>query len=72
MKQIGIILVITGLVFNFIETAYFGFNSEAMSRPEEICDVISQMIFNSGVVLFVLGMFKKTEIEVSINKSEDE
>lgn len=61
-RNIGIILILLALTFNFIETAYFGFNAKAMSHPEEICDTICKMLANAGLVFlgldFLFGKHK--------------
>ena len=38
-------------IFNILETAYFGWNMTAMSRQEEICDIVSVFGFTLGLVL---------------------
>ena len=54
LSKLGIGLVLIGLLFNIIETAYFGFNKTAMSRPEEVCDVISKLLIEPGLILLVI------------------
>lgn len=61
-KEGGTILIYS-LIFNVLETAYFGWNMEAMSRQEEICDVISTFGFLTGFVLcwIHLAYYKKNK-----------
>ena len=59
--KIGTYLVLLSLVFNIIETAYFGFNARPMSRPEEICDTVSQLMFNFGFTWMVINFLYKKD-----------
>ena len=44
-------LSLLGVVFLFIETAYFGFNWTAQSHAERVCDIVG-----AGCVVLGVGM----------------
>lgn len=46
-----------GIVFNFLETWYFGWNLKAMSPLESQCDTLAVVIVLAGVIG---GLFSKT------------
>lgn len=56
----GIKILFIAIIFNILETIYFGFNDSPMSRAEEICDVISQLLFNTGVILLLVAFVSKS------------
>jgi hypothetical protein len=63
LSTIGTYLVIIGFIFNFIETAFFGFNVTAMSRNETICDSISLLLIQAGFGLVFLSVLLKNLTE---------
>ena len=74
ISKIGICMVLISLSFNFIETAFFGFNMKPMSHPEEICDTICKLLLNSGIILTVLGAILKESVyskTTTVNSSTD-
>lgn len=71
MKKFAIILIIASLVFNVTETAYFGFNMKAMSRAEEVCDVICSLLFNVGFGILIVWAISKHSITVSVKEKEE-
>ena len=54
--KLGLILIMVGFVFNFIETGYFGWNYYPSCPAEMICDYIAGMFIIGGVVLFAWMM----------------
>lgn len=46
--------IIAGLVFWFLETAYFGFNSTPSCNAERICDRIAVSLVWFGVIKLVV------------------
>ena len=64
LLEIGAPIVIGAVVLNIIETMYFGCNSVAMSRAEELWDVIFNLLFEVGLTFMIVGFL--------INKKENE
>ena len=60
---IGVVLLIAAILFNTGETIYYGMNKTAMSRGEEIADVISSLMYNSGLTSLIISFFIKLTFE---------
>jgi hypothetical protein len=50
---VGSASLILGLLFNFAETAYFGWNQKPSCPNEFICDYISQIMIISGILIVI-------------------
>lgn len=61
---IGANILMLSLIFNIIETIFFGFNKEAMSKSEEVCDVICSLGFGGGMTLMFIGFIIKKGREI--------
>lgn len=53
---IGVIMFFSGLVFNFTETWWFGWNLKPQSTAELICDYISFTVLAIGVIAIVYAV----------------
>jgi len=51
--KLGLVLIMVGFVFNFIETGYFGWNYYPSCPAETICDYIAYTFMLGGVILFI-------------------
>jgi cell division protein FtsX len=54
LTEYALYILFFSIVFNIVETIYFGCNMTAMSRGEEICDVISLLGVNLGLILALI------------------
>ncbi len=52
-------MVLIGIIFNIIETAFFGFNMKPMTHSEEVCDTICKLLFQTGLIFLFLGFYLK-------------
>ncbi len=59
LKVLGIIIILIGIIFNFAETAYFGFNWFAKTTAESMCDGFSLSLCVLGYYSIWLGRDKK-------------
>lgn len=60
-KIAGIILVMVSMIFCHAETVYFGNNWEPQSKAEAICDIVSLVLFLTGMLLFLTAFFSQKE-----------
>ena len=44
-------LLVSGFVFNFAETWYFGWNPIAKSTPEILCDYVASAMMLAGLLI---------------------
>ena len=59
---VGSASIVLGVLFNFAETAYFGWNHVAKLPAEMFCDYISQIMIVSGfLIVFYVNIFHKGE-----------
>ena len=56
LSEYGLYILIYSIIFNIVETIYFGWNIEAMSRGEEVCDAISLLGMNLGLTLALIKL----------------
>ncbi len=57
---IGSASLILGVLFNFAETWYFGWNSKPSCPAEMLCDYISHIMVISGfLIVFYVNIFHK-------------
>ena len=48
------IIFCLGFTFNLLETWYFGWNRQAICKPEQICDAISAVMILGGAIAMVV------------------
>lgn len=59
MNRWGLIIFILGFFFNVAETAYFGWNWEAMSQAEEIADLYCSKLLGLGILMLLIGHLRR-------------
>lgn len=55
MLRLGFIILVASFAFNFLETAFFGYNLHPASLAEAICDLISYIGSMIGYILMIRG-----------------
>jgi uncharacterized membrane protein len=58
MLILGYIILVVSFLFNFLETAYFGYNLHAASFGEAVCDLVSYGGLWIGYILMIRGYRK--------------
>lgn len=63
--KVGATALIAGILFNFIETWYFGWNLKPSCPAEAVCDYIAGVAMVSGMLIVTYcNLFKGEEDEV--------
>ena len=50
-------LILLAIIFNFLYTAYYGFNKEPINETEKTLDTITQYMINFGIIAFIIPLF---------------
>jgi hypothetical protein len=58
LRLVGTLLALAGLVFNLLETAWFGFHMEPSCAEEAYCNDLSQAIFVYGVLVLLIAWLR--------------
>ena len=61
MKRFAMIFVITGLVFNLAETAWFGWNWEPSCAAERACDHVSSFMVTFGIACYLIDILYRLD-----------
>lgn len=56
--NIGIVLIVIGFIFNFLETWYFGWNIEPSCPKEMVCDYISIALLLAGTIAILKAVVR--------------
>lgn len=62
--NLGKKLILLAIIFNFLYTAYYGFNKEPINETEETLDVITHYIMLTGIMCFLIPIFWLYEFKV--------
>lgn len=57
-------LILLAIVFNFLYTAYYGFNEEPINETEKTLDTITQYMMYFGIIAFIIPLFWLYEFKV--------
>ncbi|SFU95835.1 hypothetical protein [Alicyclobacillus macrosporangiidus] len=69
---IGLALMLLALVFNTLETWYFGWNMFPKSAQEMACDNFSIVLLGVGIAFFAKGIFGLRVVPDRSNRRSDE
>jgi hypothetical protein len=59
IKRIGLLLILSSLIFSVLETLYFQSSYLPESRNELFCDLFSSVLLGGGLSLFVISNIVK-------------
>jgi len=62
--KIGKAMIIIGFTIYVIQNTFFGWNETAMSKPEEITDLITQIFFYGGMMIYIMPIWELYESDV--------
>lgn len=64
---IGVAIFFLGLMFNFAETWYYGWNLKPQSPGEMVCDYIAYAAVMAGLFMTMYAVFIKKTTEMTIS-----